>query len=73
MSESIWSYYARAMIAHMLDPCADCHQLRTLIATAHPDADMGERFAILCETVIEDRPSHAADIETDFALQERPR
>jgi hypothetical protein len=59
------------MIAHALEVCPECEHLRDLIRRAHPEADMGARFARWCEVVLEDRPSHAAEIETDFFLQER--
>jgi hypothetical protein len=70
MPESPESFYARAMIDHMMEPCHECARLRGLIARAHPDVGMGMRFALWTELVLQDRTAHAIDIETDFAIAE---
>jgi hypothetical protein len=70
MPESPESFYARAMVHHMLTECPECQRLRKLITKAHPDDDTWTRFALWTEAVLQDRTAHAIDIETDFALAE---
>jgi hypothetical protein len=66
--ESAASFYARAMLYHVLDPCSECSRLRRLVRMAHPEADKDARFKLWMAAILYDRPTHAIDIETDFAL-----